>query len=103
MKRPKPFSKRKDIKIGFFIIDDSTNPKRGKKMESAGYNHSSIEGKQILSRSVVTSYLQYQDLDYPLLGDVYKKREDGTKKEEFKTKIQMATKADSQGGVIPKG
>jgi len=88
-------SKRKDDKTGFFIIDESTNPKRGKKMEFVGYNHSSIEGKQILSHSVVTSYLQYQDIDYPLLGDVYKKKEDCTKKEEFKTKIQIATKASN--------
>jgi hypothetical protein len=30
-------------------------------------------------------------IDYPLLGDVYKKKEDCTRKEDFKTKVKIVT------------
>jgi SRSO17 transposase len=85
------FSRCQDDKTGFVILDDTTNPKKGEKMEFVGYNYSPLEGKGILSHCVVTSHLQYQYLDYPLLGDVYKKKEDCLREEEFRTKIQIAT------------
>lgn len=87
-------SRCQDDKTGFFIIDDTTNPKKGERMEFVGYNYSTTKEKSILSHCVVTSHLQYQDLEYPLLADVYKKKEDclsNSNNEEFKTKIQIAT------------
>lgn len=77
--------------VGYMIIDDTTNPKRGKKMKGLGYNHSSIHDKQVWSHNVVTTHFRYKEYDYPLLADPYRHK-DECRDERFQTKIELAVK-----------
>lgn len=58
--------------IGFFIGDDTTNPKTGTKMAGFGWNHSTVHDAVIPSQSIVTTFYQFQDFGFPFYPSLYK-------------------------------
>lgn len=52
---------------GFFVIDDTVNPKvQAKKIQGLGYNYSHKEHKNLWSHCVVTSNLVIGNMSIPL-------------------------------------
>ena len=83
-------AKEKDQPIGFFIADDTTNPKTGKKMAGFGFNHSTVEDAVIPSQSVVATLYHFNDLDIPLHASLYKNKTYCEERNEtFKTKNEL--------------
>ena len=75
---------------GVIILDDTVNPKTGKKMEGVGwhhYNNPSTKDKFTFGHSVVSTHYADGDKEYPISPEVYIKKESAGDK--FKTKIEL--------------
>lgn len=75
---------------GVIILDDTVNPKTGKKMEGVGwhhYNNPSSKDKFTFGHSVVSTHYADDEKEYPISPEIYiKKKIAGDK---FKTKIAI--------------
>lgn len=75
---------------GFFIGDDTTNPKRGDSMPGFGYYHSGVEGRRIPSQSIVASTYHFDGFDLPLHASLYKNKTSCDENNEtFQTKNEL--------------
>ena len=85
--------KTKTREEGVIILDDTVNPKTGKKMEGVGwhhYNNPSNDKKFTFGHSVVSAHYADNDKEYPISPEVYVKKESAGDK--FKTKIELGIK-----------
>lgn len=85
--------KTKTREEGVIILDDTVNPKTGKKMEGVGwhhYNNPSTDKKFTFGHSVVSAHYADNDKEYPISPEVYVKRESAG--DNFKTKIELGIK-----------
>lgn len=75
---------------GVIILDDTVNPKTGKKMEGTGwhhYNNPSSSKKFTFGHSVVSTHYADSDKEYPISPEIYVKKESA--RNNFKTKITL--------------
>lgn len=87
--RPKTRTKKE----GVIILDDTVNPKTGKKMEGVGwhhYNNPSRKDKFTFGHSVVSAHYADREKEYPISPEIYIKKEDA--RDKFKTKIELGMK-----------
>ena len=79
---------------GVIILDDTVNPKTGKKMEGVGWHHynnpTDKNKKFTFGHSVVSTHYADNDKEYPISPEVYVKKESAG--DEFKTKIELGIK-----------
>lgn len=79
---------------GILILDDTVNPKTGKKMEGVGWHHynnpSDKNKKFTFGHSVVSTHYADGDKEYPISPEVYVKKESAG--DNFKTKIELGIK-----------
>lgn len=82
--------KTRTEKKGVIILDDTVNPKTGKKMEGVGwhhYNNPSSNDKFTFGHSVVSTQYADGEKRYPISSELYIKKEKAGNK--FKTKIEL--------------
>lgn len=82
--------KKHGITRGVLVVDDSFNEKEGKHIEGVGNYWDHSQKKYILAHNIISTRYVTRDFSVSLDFVIYRKKEDCSNKEEFRTKVDIA-------------